>query len=70
MYKKREINEKKRRFNFRFSKSLGQNFLTDGNIIKNILDASLIREKDLVIEIGPGMGAITEECPPGSPPHP
>lgn len=66
MYKKREINEKKRRFNFRFSKSLGQNFLTDGNIIKNILDASLIGEEDLVIEIGPGMGAITEELVAGA----
>ena len=40
-------------------KSLGQNFLIDDNIIENIVDGAHIGEKDLVIEIGPGTGALT-----------
>ena len=41
-------------------KSLGQNFLTDKNIVKKILNLANFRDKD-VIEIGPGKGALTEE---------
>jgi 16S rRNA (adenine1518-N6/adenine1519-N6)-dimethyltransferase len=43
------------------SKSLGQNFLADKNIIHNLLEKAGIREKDLVIEIGPGLGVLTRE---------
>ena len=50
------------RFGFRFSKSLGQNFLTDKNIIDQILEGSGISGDDLVIEIGPGIGVITREA--------
>ena len=38
-------------------KSLGQNFLTDKNIIKKIINLSDIKNKN-VIEIGPGLGAL------------
>ncbi len=41
-------------------KSLGQNFLTDQNIIKKIINLKDIKNKD-VVEIGPGNGAITNE---------
>lgn len=41
-------------------KSLGQNFLIDQAIIKNISDSIPAMEKDLIIEIGPGMGALTK----------
>lgn len=41
-------------------KSLGQNFLTDMNIRKKIVDAMEIEENDFIIEIGPGTGALTE----------
>lgn len=41
-------------------KSLGQHFLTDGNIIRKIVDAIPADENDHVIEIGPGSGAVTE----------
>ena len=41
-------------------KSLGQNFLTDKNIIKKIVNLTKIRNRDIV-EIGPGNGALTEE---------
>lgn len=44
---------------FRHSKSLGQNFLSDINIIEAIADGSDIGPDDLVIEIGPGMGVLT-----------
>jgi len=44
----------------RTKKSLGQHFLTDGNIIRKIVDAIPSAIDDLVIEIGPGSGAVTE----------
>jgi len=40
-------------------KSLGQNFLIDNNIINKINDSINAQENDLIIEIGPGMGALT-----------
>lgn len=42
-------------------KSLGQNFLIDNNIIFKISDSIKTKENDLIIEIGPGMGALTKE---------
>ncbi|MDO5017899.1 MAG: 16S rRNA (adenine(1518)-N(6)/adenine(1519)-N(6))-dimethyltransferase RsmA [Lagierella massiliensis] len=50
-----------KKFNFSFSKSLGQNFLIDGNIVKNIVSKSGITKDDIVLEIGPGFGTLTEE---------
>lgn len=44
----------------RTKKSLGQHFLTDGNIIRKIVDAIPAKPDDLVVEIGPGSGAVTE----------
>jgi 16S rRNA (adenine1518-N6/adenine1519-N6)-dimethyltransferase len=41
-------------------KSLGQNFLVDNNYIEKIITALSLSEKDTVIEIGPGRGALTE----------
>src|SRR5437588_12560625 len=41
-------------------KSLGQNFLHDRNLAKWIVDQANIGSKDFVIEIGPGLGALTE----------
>lgn len=46
---------------FRFSKSLGQNFLIDGNIVRNIVAKAGVTSQDCVIEIGPGIGTLTEE---------
>ena len=42
-------------------KSLGQNFLIDENIINNIVEQINANEDDLIIEIGPGRGAITKK---------
>ncbi|MFY9279776.1 MAG: 16S rRNA (adenine(1518)-N(6)/adenine(1519)-N(6))-dimethyltransferase RsmA [Caldicoprobacterales bacterium] len=49
------------RHNFRFSKSLGQNFLIDGNIVKKIMEGAEITKEDRVLEIGPGIGTLTQE---------
>ncbi|WP_146924465.1 16S rRNA (adenine(1518)-N(6)/adenine(1519)-N(6))-dimethyltransferase RsmA [Alkalibacterium kapii] len=42
-------------------KSLGQNFIIDTNILRNIVEAGDVSEKTTVIEIGPGIGALTEQ---------
>jgi 16S rRNA (adenine1518-N6/adenine1519-N6)-dimethyltransferase len=42
-------------------KSLSQNFLIDKNIIKKIINSSNIQKDDLILEIGPGLGALTKE---------
>lgn len=43
------------------NKSLGQNFLVDDNVVKSIVDSADISNEDLVIEIGPGLGTLTNE---------
>lgn len=47
--------------NFKFSKSLGQNFLIDDNVIDKILDGARLSEGDKIIEVGPGIGTLTRE---------
>lgn len=51
-----------RRHNISCRKSLGQNFLVDLNIIKKILDSAELSPEDLVLEIGPGLGALTAQA--------
>ena len=46
---------------FDYNKSLGQNFLKDNNIINRISDSINPNNNDLIIEIGPGAGALTKE---------
>lgn len=48
------------RHEFTFKKSFGQNFLTDTNILQKIVDTAEIDKNVNVIEIGPGIGALTE----------
>ena len=45
---------------FQIKKQFGQNFLTDSHILEKIVEASEVTKKDAVIEIGPGLGALTE----------
>ena len=47
--------------NFNYKKSLGQNFLQDINVLTNIVKSANIKEKSLVIEVGPGSGNLTRE---------
>lgn len=46
---------------FTFKKSLGQNFLIDANVIHKVLDRAEIDEDTAVIEVGPGIGSLTEQ---------
>ncbi|OQP13523.1 16S rRNA (adenine(1518)-N(6)/adenine(1519)-N(6))-dimethyltransferase RsmA [Geobacillus thermoleovorans] len=49
------------RYGFSFKKSLGQNFLIDANILRKIVDVADISPDTGAIEIGPGIGALTEQ---------
>ena len=49
-----------RKHNFTFKKSLGQNFLVDKNILDKIVAAANLSEAKGALEIGPGIGALTE----------
>lgn len=49
------------KYGFSFKKSLGQNFLIDTNILNRIVDHSELTENSGAIEIGPGIGALTEQ---------
>ncbi len=48
-----------KKYNFRFSKSLGQNFLLDESVLNDIVDGAEVNENDFIIEIGPGVGTLT-----------
>ncbi len=49
-----------KQYGFALKKSLGQNFLTEPNILRNIVAAAELSEATNVIEVGPGIGALTE----------
>lgn len=55
-YKTQELVKK---YNFKFSKSLGQNFLIDDSVLNDIVKGADVNEEDFVIEIGPGVGTLT-----------
>ena len=52
-------NEILSKYGLKLTKSLGQNFLTDANIIRKIVDTAEVDKNDLVLEVGPGIGALT-----------
>ncbi|MCM3318226.1 16S rRNA (adenine(1518)-N(6)/adenine(1519)-N(6))-dimethyltransferase RsmA [Rummeliibacillus stabekisii] len=49
-----------KKYGFSFKKSLGQNFLIDPNILRNIVSHAELTKESTAIEIGPGIGALTE----------
>ncbi|GAA0178002.1 16S rRNA (adenine(1518)-N(6)/adenine(1519)-N(6)) -dimethyltransferase RsmA [Clostridium sediminicola] len=49
------------KYSFKFTKSLGQNFLVDESVLTNIIDSAHLNKDDVVIEIGPGVGTLTKE---------
>lgn len=61
LYSPNKIRETLDKYDFKFSKSLGQNFLIDGNVVRKIVRQAGITKEDYVLEIGPGMGTLTEE---------
>ncbi len=48
------------KYGFRFQKKYGQNFLIDGHVLDRIVEASGITKEDTVLEIGPGIGTMTQ----------
>lgn len=50
-----------RKYKLRAKKSLGQNFLTNEKVLDDIVDASQLQPDEIAIEIGPGIGALTEK---------
>lgn len=56
-YKTKQIIKK---YEFNFKKNFGQNFLVDERVLEKIISAAEIDEKDLVIEVGPGIGTLTQ----------
>lgn len=55
------VRELMTRYGFRFSKSLGQNFLIDRNILMKVVEGANIQRDDMILEIGPGIGTLTRE---------
>lgn len=49
-----------RKYQFRMQKKYGQNFLIDANILTKIVEAARITKEDTVLEIGPGIGTMTQ----------
>lgn len=48
------------KYNFNFQKKFGQNFLIDTRVLEEIIDAAEITKDDFVLEIGPGIGTMTQ----------
>lgn len=48
------------KYNFNFQKKFGQNFLIDTRVLERIIEASEITKEDCVLEIGPGIGTMTQ----------
>ena len=48
------------KYNFNFQKKFGQNFLINTNILEDIIEAAQITKEDFVLEIGPGIGTMTQ----------
>ena len=49
-----------KKYNFNFQKKYGQNFLIDSNILEHIIESAQITKDDCVLEIGPGIGTMTQ----------
>ena len=50
-----------KKYNFKFTKSLGQNFLVDDSVLDDIIDGAEVNNEDFIIEIGPGVGTLTAQ---------
>ena len=48
------------KYNFNFQKKFGQNFLINTGVLEDIIDASEVTDEDMVLEIGPGIGTMTQ----------
>jgi len=53
------ISEVARKYDFKFKKGLGQNFLIDDSVLEDVVDGADVNSEDFIIEIGPGFGTLT-----------
>lgn len=54
------ISDQMKKFGIHFKKKFGQNFLIDQNIVEKIVESMDLNEEDHVLEVGPGLGSLTE----------
>jgi 16S rRNA (adenine1518-N6/adenine1519-N6)-dimethyltransferase len=64
MLKIKQIKELLENIGVKPSKSYGQNFLVDNNVLKKIIDKSKLKKSEQVLEVGPGLGFLTELLSP------
>ncbi|MBK5240572.1 16S rRNA (adenine(1518)-N(6)/adenine(1519)-N(6))-dimethyltransferase RsmA [Clostridium sp.] len=53
------ISEVARKYDFKFKKGLGQNFLIDDSVLEDVVEGADVNNEDFIIEIGPGFGTLT-----------
>ena len=56
-----KVKELLNKYNLQAKKKFGQNFLIDNNVVKKIIDTAKVDKNTIVVEIGPGLGTMTEE---------
>lgn len=61
-FNRKTMSSLERKYNFKAARELGQNFVTDPAVTENILASAGATKKDLIIEIGPGLGVITSRA--------
>lgn len=61
LFSKRDIKNLLKKEQIKPLKQLGQNFLIDKGVAKKIIEAANLKPKDIVLEIGPGIGTLTQE---------
>lgn len=64
-FTRQQVAALEKRYDFKTARSLGQNFVTDPSVTEGIIEAAGAGPKDLVIEIGPGLGVITSKAAAG-----
>jgi len=64
-FTRKQVSSLQRRYDFKTAKSLGQNFVTDPSVTEAIIEAAGAGPKDLILEIGPGLGVITAKAAAG-----
>lgn len=61
LYSPGEVFQLLERYQVHPQRKLGQNFLVDGNIVKKIIKTAELKPEDVILEIGPGLGTMTQE---------
>ena len=57
----KELQNQMHTYRFRPDRRIGQNFIIDGSVIEKMIIAAELKENDIVLEVGPGTGFLTEK---------